>query len=106
MTEEGDIIPSGPLKGKKIQFAPTTNVDFLTDIGEEFMLQIFGFEPGEYLITDYSSLSDLTDVDCSDLSCLHRKIQDVYELDVSDTGQGNLVEIFTRIHHGKYGSPS
>jgi hypothetical protein len=57
MNEDSRIIPSGPLKGKKIEFAPTTGIDRFFGISKEFMKKIFDFDPGEYLISDESSLS-------------------------------------------------
>jgi len=56
MNKDERIITSGPFKGKKIVFAPTTGVDMFPEIMEDFMKRILGFEPEEYLITDESSL--------------------------------------------------
>jgi len=106
MNEDDRVIPSGPFKGKKIEFAPTTGVEMFLEIAEDFMEQIFDFEPGEYLITDESSLYDFTGVDDMELIDIQQKIQDVYDLDVSDISSGNLLEIFIRIHHHQFGSPS
>ena len=75
------------------------------DIAEDFMERIFGFKPGEYLITDESSLADFTGVEEMELADIQKKILDVYGVDVSDTGYGNLVEIIMRIHHARYGKP-
>ena len=104
MSEENNIIPSGPFKGKKIELAPTTSVDLFVEVGEEFMLRVFGFEPGAYLITDESSLADFVDVDDMDMLAIQEKIQGIYGIKVSDNG--DLAEIFARIHKAKYGSPS
>lgn len=103
MKKDDKIIPNGPFKGKKIEFAPTTGVDMFLEISKDFMKRIFDFEPGEYLITDESSLFDFTGLDKMEPSDIQQKIRDVYEMDVSDIGSGNLLEIFTRIHHRKYG---
>jgi hypothetical protein len=51
-------IPIGPFKGKRIEFAPVTRVEMFTDIAEDFMTRIFNFDPGEYLLSDESSLGD------------------------------------------------
>jgi hypothetical protein len=48
MNDDEQIIPSGPFKGKKIQFAPTTGIDMFVEIAEDFMRRILAFEPGEY----------------------------------------------------------
>ena len=106
MNEDTRIIPSGPFKGKKIEFAPTAGVDMFLDISEEFMKKIFDFEPGEYLITDESSLHDFTGLDEMELTDIQKKIQGAFGVDVSDIESGNLLEIFMRIHHRKYGGPS
>ena len=106
MTDDSNIIPNGPFKGKRIELAPTEGVDLFTEAGEEFMQRIFGLEPGSYLITDESSLADFVGVDKVELPDIQCKIADAYGVDVSDTGYGNLVEIFTRSHHARFGRPS
>lgn len=63
MKEEDRVIANGPFKGKKIRFAPTNGVNMFVEISEELMRKIFDFEPGEYLITDESSLYDFTGLD-------------------------------------------
>ena len=106
MKKDDKIIPRGPFKGKRIEFAPTTGVDMFLEISADFIRRIFDFEPGEYLITDESSLFDFTGLDEMELSDIQQKIRDVYDLDASDIESGNLLEIFTRIHYRKYGTPS
>lgn len=101
MNEDDNMIQRAPFKGKRIEFAPTTQIDRFGEIAEDFMKQIFGFEPGHYLITDESSLFDFTGLDEIDITDIHQKLQDIYELDVSDIPSGNLLEIFTRLHHRK-----
>ena len=63
MKKDDKIIPSGPFKGKRIEFAPTTGIDMFPDVVADFMKQIFDFEPGDYLMSDESSLYDFTGVD-------------------------------------------
>ena len=106
MSEKSRIISNGPFKGKKIEFAPTTGVDMFHRISEEFMEKIFNFVPGEYLISDESSLYDFTGLNEYDLDDIQKKIRDVYSLDVSDIESGNLLEIFKRIHNKRYGELS
>jgi len=98
MDEDSLIITSGQFRGKKIEFAPTTGIDRFFGISKEFMKKIFDFEPGEYLISDESSLHDFTGLDEMDLSDSHKMIQDVYDIDVSDIESGNMLDIFTRIY--------
>ena len=76
------------------------------EIVADFIRQIFDFEPGDYLISDESSLFDFTGVDEMELRDIQQKIQDVYDLDVSGIESGNLLDIFTRIHSRKYGGLS
>ena len=96
--EEKYIVPSGPFKGKKIEMASTAGIGMFERIAEEFMLTIFGFEAGDYLITDESSLRDFVGVDELRLTDIQQKIRGVYGLDVSDLKSGNLLEIFVKIH--------
>ncbi len=106
MNEDSRIISSGPLKGKKIEFAPTTGIDRFFEISEEFMKKVFDFGPGEYFISDESSLHDFTGLDEMEFSDIQKRIQDVYDIDVSDIESGNLLEIFKRIHNKRYAAPS
>jgi hypothetical protein len=98
------IISRGPLKGKKIEFASTTEIDKLRAISEDFMNKIFGLEPWEYLISDESSLRDFIGLDEIQLPDIHKKIQEMYNIYVSDIKSGNLLEIFKRISDTKSGS--
>jgi len=106
MNDYSHIISSGPFKGKKIELAPTTGVDMFLKISDEFMYKIFDFAPGEYLISDESSLYDFTGLDEWDLTTIQKKIQDVYDLDIADIKSRNLLEIFKRIHNKRYDTPS
>ena len=101
MNEDSKTIISGPFKGKKIEFAPTTGIDRFFGISSEFMKKIFDFEPGEYLITDESSLHDFTGLDEMELSDIQIRIRDEYRIDVSDIESGNLIEICTRIYKNR-----
>ncbi len=107
MNENNDnIIPGGPFKGKKIEFASTVGIDMFIEISEEFMKEIFNFEPGEYLITDESSLHDFTGVDEMESDDIHNKIREIFDIDISRIESGNLFQILRKIHHMKYGNPS
>lgn len=61
------------------------------------MRRIFGYEPEDYLISDESSLFDFRGVDDMGMAEIYKKIEDVYDLDVSEMQSGNLLEIFRRI---------
>jgi hypothetical protein len=58
------------------------------------------------LITDESSLHDFTGLDEMGLSDIQKRIQDVYDIDVSDMESGNLLEIFTRIYENRCNAPT
>ena len=105
MHDDDRIIRSGPFKGKKIELASTTGIEMFFEIAEDFMQRILDFEPGDYLIIDESSLWDFTGRDTQEIDDLYQKIQEVYDLDVSDLPTGNLLEIFRRIHRRTYGAP-
>jgi hypothetical protein len=47
----------GPFKGKRVEFASTAGIERFDIVAEDFMRNIFGFEAGEYLITDLSSVT-------------------------------------------------
>ena len=101
MKNNSRIISSGPFKGKKIEFAPTTGIDKFRAISEDFMNRVFGLEPGEYLISDESSLYDFTGLDEMELPDINKKIQEMYNINVSDIKSRNLLEIFKRISDSK-----
>jgi hypothetical protein len=97
MSKHDKVIRSGPLKGKRIEFTPSTGLAMFSEIAEDFMRRILQFELGDYLITNESSLLDFVGANDLELSAIKKKIQSIYGLDVSDTGSGNLLEIFARI---------
>jgi len=92
-----------PFKGH-VEFAPTTGIEGLVNVAEDFMLDIFGFEPGEYLITDLSSLHDFVGVDDMEIGDMFTRIREVYGLDVADLPNGNLLEIFRRLDQHQAGA--
>ena len=106
MKKADTIIRSGPFKGKRIEFAPTTGIDMFREVAEDFMRRVFDFEPGSYLISDESSLFDFTGVEEMERKDIQQKIREVYDVDVSDLASGNLLEIFARLHYRRYGGPS
>jgi hypothetical protein len=97
MTDNELVVPSGPLMGNKVELAPAGGIDSFRDIADRFMWRVFDLEPGDYLITDESSLADFVGVDGQELISLHEKVHRLYGLDVSDIEGGNLLQIFVRI---------
>lgn len=104
--KKDDKVIQRPLRGKRIEFAPTTGIDMFPEVVADFMRQIFDFEPGDYLISDEASLFDFTGVDEMELRDIPQKIRAVYDLDVSEIEASNLLEVFVRIHSRKYGGLS
>jgi hypothetical protein len=101
----GPVLRKGPFKGKRIELASTAGIESLKNIADDFMLDIFGFEPGECLITDLSSLHDFVGVDDLEFVDILARIRNVYRLDVADLPSGNLLEISGR-HSGGSSSTS
>lgn len=99
MKKSEKIIHRGPLKGKRIEFAPTIGIERFRDVAEDFMKRVFDFEPGDYLISDESRLRDFTGREEDALRGIHQKIRAIYAVDVSDLGDGTLLEIFARLRH-------
>ena len=93
----GWVLRKGPFKGKRVEFASTTGIQKFDNVAEDFMRNIFGFEAGEYLITDQSSLHDFVGVDDMECADILARVRDVYRLDVADLPSGNLLKILTRL---------
>jgi hypothetical protein len=90
------IIKSGRFKGKRIEIAPSDGIERFREIANEFMLRIFDFEPGDYLLTDESNLRDFTGT--SGLDAVRERVRASYDLDARDLESGNLLEILRRIN--------
>ena len=95
---DGPVLRKGPFKGKRVELASTVGIESLGNIGEDFMLNVFGLESGEYLITDLSSLHDFVGVDHMEFVDILAKIRRIYGLDMADLPSGSLLEIFKRLH--------
>ena len=83
--------------------ASTTGIQTFDEIAEDFMLTLFGFGPGQYLITDLSSLHDFVGVDDMEIGDMLTRIREAYGLDVADLPNVNLLEIFRRLHEHRGG---
>lgn len=105
MTNDSFVVRKGPFKGKRVELGSTTGIQTFDEIAEDFMLTLFGFDPGQYLITDLSSLHDFVGVDDMEIGDMLAKIRKVYGLDVADLPNGNLLEIFRRLHEQQAGDP-
>ncbi|MEW6609694.1 MAG: hypothetical protein AB1414_19990 [bacterium] len=89
-------LPRPGTRGKmEIEFAPTVEIAQYEPLAGEFFKQILAMNYDECLITDESSLWDFHSEETNEE--YHRKIAEVYGVDVSDIKNGNLVQIFKRI---------
>ena len=104
MTDNENIITSGLFKGKRIEFASTNGIDMFQSLSEEFMLNIFSMEPGEYLISDESSLSDFIGLEEFEIDKIKEKIYSKFGVEIFNINSIKLLEIFTKIHQHRYGS--
>jgi hypothetical protein len=91
----------GPFKGKTIKFASADRIEEFRGVADEFMLEIFNFLPGEYLITDESSLPDFTELGSSDTSPIWSRITERYAIERTDVPSERLVDIFAEIQARK-----
>lgn len=87
----------GPLKGKTITYASTDRLEEFRRVADDFMLEIFDFLPGEYLITDESSLRDFTEFGSADTSPIWSNITKLYAIGRADVPSERLVYIFAEI---------
>jgi hypothetical protein len=85
------------MKDKKIEFASSDRIEQFRRIADDFMLEIFDFVPGEYLITDESSLRDFTDFGSSDTAPIWSRITKVYAIERTDVPSEKLVDLFAQI---------
>jgi len=85
------------MKDKKIEFASSDRIEQFRRIADDFMLEIFDFVPGEYLITDESSLRDFTEFGSSDTAPIWRRITKVYAIERTDVPSEKLVDLFAQI---------
>jgi len=85
------------MKDKKIEFASSDRIEQFRRIADDFMLEIFDFVPGEYLITDESSLRDFTEFGSSDTAPIWSRITKVYAIERTDVPSERLVDLFAQI---------
>ncbi|HMA00051.1 MAG TPA: hypothetical protein VKP66_19080 [Steroidobacteraceae bacterium] len=87
----------GPMKGKTISYASSERMEEFRRIADDFMLEIFDFLPGDYLITDESSLRDFTEMGSSETSPIWSRIAKLYAIGQADVPSERLVDIFAEI---------
>ena len=72
-------------------------MDLVPEVAEDFMREIFGMEPEDYVISDKSELGDFVGVADGTLEAIQARVRRVYGLDVSGIPHGTLLGIFKRI---------
>lgn len=87
----------GAFEGKTITYAPTDLIEGFRDVADDFMLDVFDYLPGDYLITDESTLRDFTDFGSSETSPLWTRIRELYAFGRDDVPSERLVDIFAEI---------
>lgn len=87
----------GSFKGKRVTYAPTDRIEEYRRVADGFMMEVFDFLPGDYLITDESSLRDFTDFASSDTSPIWCRITEIYRIEKSDVPSERLADIFAEI---------
>lgn len=90
-------IRRGAFKGKKVTYAATDRVEDFREVAGDFMAEVFDFLPGDYLITDESSLRDFTEFASSDTSPIWRRITEIYSIAKAEVPSERLVDIFAEI---------
>lgn len=85
------------MKDKKIEFASSDRIEEFRRVADDFMLEIFDFVPGEYLITDESSLRDFTEFGSSETAPIWSRITKVYAIERRDVPSERLVDLFAEI---------
>ena len=81
--------------------ARTDRIEEFRRVADDFMMEIFDFLPGDYLITDESSLRDFTEFGSSETSPIWHRITELYAFGRADVPSEKLVDIFAEIRARK-----
>ena len=90
-------IKRGPLKGKNITYAATDRMNDYRQLANDFMMEVFDLLPGDYLITDESSLHDFADFGVGNTSPIWSRIMESYAVSRTDVPSEKLVDILAQI---------
>jgi hypothetical protein len=85
------------MKDKKIELASSDRIEDFRRIADDFLLEIFDLVPGEYLITDESSLRAFTEFGSSNTAPIWSRINKVYAIERADVPTERLVDLFAAI---------
>jgi hypothetical protein len=90
-------IKRGAYRGKKVTYASTDRIEDFRGLADGFMAEVFDLLPGDYLITDESSLRDFAEFASSDTSPIWLRIAEIYAIGKADVTTEKLVDIFVEI---------
>ena len=97
MSKDDKIIRSGPFKGRKITFASTDKVEEFKTIADDFMLDVFELEPGDYAISDESDLRDFVSFFEEDRADAWTRMREHYGLEREELQSTLLIDVFGEI---------
>ena len=97
MSSSDKVIRSGPFKGKKITFASTDIIEEFKTIADDFMLDVFELEPGDYVISDESDLRDFVSIVEEDRLDAWKRMQEHYGLKREELQSTLLIDVFEKI---------
>ena len=97
MSKNAGVIRSGPFKGKKITFASTERVEEFKAIADDFMLDVFELEPGDYAISDESDLRDFASFIEEDRVDAWKQMREHYGLKREELQSTLLIDVFEEI---------
>lgn len=90
-------IKRGAFKGKKVTYASTDRLEDFRKLADEFMMEIFDFLPGDYVITDESCLRDFAEFASSDTASIWHRITEIYAIGKADAPSEKLIDVFEAI---------
>jgi hypothetical protein len=90
-------VESGSLKGRRVELVSASRVEAVGQIAVEFMLEVFEFEAGSYLITDESLLTDFVGYGSCDAEPCWKSIESIFGVRRAEVGSDVLADIFETI---------
>ena len=97
MSSSDKVIRSGPFNGKRITFASTDRVEEFKTIADDFMLDVFELEPGDYAISDESDLRDFVSFVEEDRVDAWKRMREHYGLKREELQSTLLIDVFGEI---------
>lgn len=72
-------------------------MDEYRELANDFMAEVFDFLPGDYFITDESSLREFAEFGTFDTAPIWRRILEIYGISAADVPSERFVDIFAEI---------